>query len=80
MTVVATGLGAEFQTQKPKKVVDNTSGQKVGSSVNPDYNDLDVPTVIRERRPNTALAEQINESPESMEYLDVPAFLRRQAD
>lgn len=80
VTVVATGLGAEFQAQKPKKVVDNTVGQKVGTSVNPDYSDLDVPTVIRDRRANTALAENITESPESMEYLDVPAFLRRQAD
>ena len=80
VTVVATGLGAEQAARKPTKVVDNTVGQKAGKAVNPDYNELDIPTVIRDRRANTALAEPVQGSPESIEYLDVPAFLRRQAD
>ena len=80
VTVVATGLGAEQAARKPTKVVDNTVGQKAGKAVNPDYNELDIPTVIRDRRGNTALAEPVQGSPESIEYLDVPAFLRRQAD
>lgn len=80
VTVVATGLGAEQEVRKPTKVVDNTVGQKVGEEVNPDYQELDIPTVIRDRRGNTALAEKVSEAPEDMEYLDVPAFLRRQAD
>jgi len=81
VTVVATGLGESFPSRTPKKVVDNTGeGRKVGATTPADYNDLDVPTVIRERRVKTALAEKVNESPENMDYLDVPAFLRKQAD
>lgn len=80
VTVVATGLGAEQTARKPTKVVDNTVGEKVGQNPDPDYNELDIPTAIRMNRRNTALAEGVSQAPEDMEYLDVPAFLRRQAD
>ena len=82
VTVVATGLGEPQIAKKPTKVVDNTevAGTKVGGMPQPDYNDLDIPPAIRQRRAQTALAEQQMHSEERMDYLDVPAFLRRQAD
>jgi len=73
VTVVATGLGqAADAGEKPVKLVVNKN-----SSGEVDYGQLDRPTVIR----NKAASEQYNsESGSSMDYLDIPAFLRRQAD
>ena len=77
VTVVATGLGAT-EVSRPSKVVDNTA-EKVAKSATPDYQELDIPTVIRSNRAagrgNTA-----EKLADDMEYLDIPAFLRRQAD
>ncbi len=73
VTVVATGLGNELQQgDKPVKlVVNKTSDGEV------DYNQLDRPTVIR----NKAASDKYSQGDDnSMEYLDIPAFLRRQAD
>ena len=82
VTVVATGLGeAQEAVVKPTKVVDNTTRAdvKVGSAA-PDYEELDIPPAIRAARQRTALAENTAVPEEDMDYLDVPAFLRRQAD
>lgn len=72
VTVVATGLGqATASSEKPVSlVVNKTSNGEV------DYGKLDRPTVIR----NKGGAEQYRGDGENMEYLDIPAFLRRQAD
>jgi cell division protein FtsZ len=73
VTVVATGLGMEDgdELEKPVKLVKrNRSGE-----VN--YGELDRPTVIRKRvagDPAPAAEEG------DLDYLDIPAFLRRQAD
>ena len=75
VTVVATGLGldedqktAEFQTELRKRLA--------GNGV-PDYGVLDKPTVIR----NKAAGEGKGDvKQQDLEYLDIPAFLRRQAD
>ncbi len=69
VTLVATGLGNEAKRQNPYKVV------KTGTGPIADYEDLDTPTVIRNRRTGTD-----GGSESSMEYLDIPAFLRKQAD
>ncbi|OGI38251.1 MAG: cell division protein FtsZ [Candidatus Muproteobacteria bacterium RBG_16_62_13] len=71
VTIVATGLGQEKRKQ-PYKVVKTGTGTT-------SYEHLDTPTVIRNRRhdrpvPVPALAEG------GVEYLDIPAFLRKQAD
>ena len=73
VTVVATGLGhAEQFGEKPVKlVVDKTAEGEV------DYGQLDRPTVIRKK---AATEQYSGNSESSMEYLDIPAFLRRQAD
>jgi cell division protein FtsZ len=73
VTVVATGLGREkegFGEQSVKLVVDKTSNGDV------DYGQLDKPTVIRKK----VAGERFAETENGMDYLDIPAFLRRQAD
>lgn len=72
VTVVATGLGqgAAAKRQQPYKLV------KTGTSAATDYGQLDTPTVIRNRRVGQSAA--LSEA--GMEYLDIPAFLRKQAD
>ena len=80
VTVVATGLSNSWE--KPVKVVDNTAKPVDGTT---DYNQLDRPAVVRRRAAvnvgNTAVsAEPADNAQPSVDYLDIPAFLRRQAD
>ncbi len=75
VTVVATGLGRENEVarmgeQSVKLVVDKTPEGEV------DYAQLDKPAVIR----NKVAGDRFAESEGGMDYLDIPAFLRRQAD
>lgn len=80
VTVVATGLGLAGAA-RPKKVVDNTTAQLKPAAVKrvSDYHDLDIPTVIRSRQREQAAVAEAPRA-EDLEYLDIPAFLRRQAD
>jgi cell division protein FtsZ len=80
VTVVATGLGEVRAASAPaptRMVVDNTqrpNGQR-------DYSELDKPTVMRQQPvKTTGSAVQKPVEDKDMEYLDIPAFLRRQAD
>lgn len=77
VTVVATGLGGEEESEVPLKVVES----KVADTVNPDYRTLDRPTVMR-NNPQAASSRDAAAAAgdKDMEYLDIPAFLRRQAD
>jgi cell division protein FtsZ len=75
VTVVATGLG-HIEIERPKKVVDNTQ-KKIAGDGTVDYGDFDKPTVLRKAA--TESSEHRNAA-KDMEYLDIPAFLRRQAD
>lgn len=72
VTVVATGLGRSVQKrdEKPLLVVETPR------PLEPDYQTLDRPTVIRKR----AAGDNLSPQREDMEYFDIPAFLRRQAD
>ncbi|MGB0442125.1 MAG: cell division protein FtsZ [Pseudohongiellaceae bacterium] len=73
VTVVATGLGGG--QAKPKKVVDNTQREQ------PDYSQLDRPAVLRNRPVDRgAVVAQAVGAEADIDYLDIPAFLRRQAD
>lgn len=79
VTVVATGLGAEVRAEKPApaKVVDNTRS----ADGRPNYAVLDKPTVIRNTKAaSSAAAAPMEDTDKNLEYLDIPAFLRRQAD
>ena len=89
VTVVATGLGVRLE--KPVKVIDNTVHVAALTSVQPaaqpstrqdgsvNYKDYDRPTVQRQSHAGTATAAKLNPQ-DDMDYLDIPAFLRRQAD
>jgi len=76
VTVVATGLGADAKpmatTEKPSIVhVNKTTGGE----------DYDRPTVLRNKNKAARRAQAAGgNSVEDMDYLDIPAFLRRQAD
>ncbi len=76
VTVVATGLGGS--ASPPRVVVDNAK-----QPTTPDGGvDYDRPTVMR-RRAQAAVAVEADRRPAEkadLDYLDVPAFLRRQAD
>ncbi|MCW8279124.1 cell division protein FtsZ [Pseudomonas sp. PCH199] len=89
VTVVATGLGAKIE--KPVKVIDNTVHTSMASqpqqqapvrqeapAVN--YRDLDRPTVMRNQAQAGAAAAAKMNPQDDLDYLDIPAFLRRQAD
>lgn len=71
VTMVATGIGDAKTQAHPYKVV-----HSVQKAVN--YEDFDAPTVIRNRRSDDDLPDLPDEK--GMDYLDIPAFLRRQAD
>ncbi|MGD8407164.1 MAG: cell division protein FtsZ [Thiohalophilus sp.] len=74
VTVVATGLGNDLQEgERPVKLVVN---KKNDGEV--DYNQLDRPTVMRNK--GNAEGKSGAKGDGDMEYLDIPAFLRRQAD
>jgi cell division protein FtsZ len=78
VTIVATGLGKPMVRQATKPLV--VVAQKTGTDnmdLQVDYNDLDQPSVIR-RRNNHATVEAMRQS--GVEMLDIPAFLRKQAD
>ncbi|WP_223461222.1 MULTISPECIES: cell division protein FtsZ [unclassified Pseudomonas] len=89
VTVVATGLGAKIE--KPVKVIDNTVHTSMSTqpqqqapvrqeapAVN--YRDLDRPTVMRNQAQAGAAAAAKMNPQDDLDYLDIPAFLRRQAD
>lgn len=76
VTVVATGLGDLHA--RPTKVVDNTDRE-----ITTDYRQLDRPAVMRNRQGSgraAAAAAAVVDSDTDMDYLDIPAFLRKQAD
>jgi cell division protein FtsZ len=77
VTVVATGLGAEQFEKQHHKVAEEVQ-KKVAGDGTLDYGDFDKPTVMR----NRVIEGGGTEVPEGkdLEYLDIPAFLRRQAD
>jgi len=89
VTVVATGLcQAVEQRSAPKKVVDNTLAEAQPTLIKADgevdYGELDKPTVGRRgsvASQQSAAARKLEMKTEpDMDYLDIPAFLRRQAD
>jgi cell division protein FtsZ len=74
---VATGLGqSETQAKTPVSLVQAFS-QQAELEEPLDYKALEKPTVIRHSSPRD---RKVVGSDTSMDYLDVPAFLRRQAD
>ncbi len=72
VTVVATGLGVKAQSAKPVRLVERTNNGDVN------YKQYDTPTAIRDKK---AVGDGLAHDKDfDSEYLDIPAFLRRQAD
>jgi|TARA_R110000787_G_scaffold70638_3_gene156965 cell division protein FtsZ len=77
VTVVATGLGvARAAVSKP--VETTTAAPQIEIVKKPVDIDYDEPTVLRNGRNNEQ--KQVANGDVNMDYLDIPAFLRRQAD
>jgi cell division protein FtsZ len=77
VTVVATGMGEKIKANAPIKLVQKVAAGEVN------YDQLEKPTVIRQQRQESARETRFGAQPRNdidLEYLDVPAFLRRQAD
>lgn len=91
VTVVVTGLG--HANSKPVKIIDNTLNTMAASgvvdnfttastrneSLETNYRDFDRPTVMRNRSNQGNAAPNLKEQ-DDLDYLDIPAFLRNQAD
>jgi len=74
VTVVATGLGQRAaNSEAPMRIVRRTQAQ---AQAEPNYHTLEKPTVQRKR----AVGDGLEETGLQEELLDIPAFLRRQAD
>ena len=77
VTIVATGLGGQAAQRNPvpvMQVVPRTGTDDAAGAVN--YDELDQPTALRRRRDVTVEAMRHS----GVEMLDIPAFLRKQAD
>ncbi|MHB1515608.1 MAG: cell division protein FtsZ [Acidiferrobacteraceae bacterium] len=68
VTVVATGLGQAQKNRAPLKMVKTGTGTV-------DYEEFETPAVMRNRRSGQPISGD-----GGLEYLDIPAFLRKQAD
>jgi cell division protein FtsZ len=82
VTMVATGIGMrQVQTAPGDLRVVSGGGDDGDYDLPTDYQELDIPTALRRRRgsegapPAATGSEAID-----MDYLDIPAFLRKQAD
>ncbi len=76
VTVVATGLGGEKIAQASKPAV--TEKPQIEIVKKPAEVDYDIPTVNRKKE--EVESKQTVNSDLNLDYLDIPAFLRRQAD
>jgi cell division protein FtsZ len=79
VTIVATGLGA-IKKPKPMLVPQPQEMLRTGTHDMPsiDYRELDMPAVMRTGRHHAATVEAMKQS--GVETLDIPSFLRKQAD
>jgi len=76
VTVVATGLASQLEAKQEKpEPVKLVQRNKTGEV---DYTELDRPAVIRRKASGDPMPPP--KAADDMDYLDIPAFLRRQAD
>ena len=82
VTIVATGLGSPMMRKQPKPVLANEEMKRTGTHDEPmamiNYKDLEMPAVIRTGRHREAAVKALESS--GMDMLDIPSFLRKQAD
>jgi cell division protein FtsZ len=83
VTIVATGLGSPVERKQSKPVlVDYVEHKRTGTHDEPmsvtNYKELEMPAVIRTGRHREAAVKALESS--GMDMLDIPSFLRKQAD
>jgi len=83
VTIVATGLGKPSRVNQQKPVLAYEQQQRTGThdavgSMSVDYRELEMPAVMRTNRHREATVEAMKQS--GVETLDIPSFLRKQAD
>jgi hypothetical protein len=73
---VATGLGRDIVNSQtpPMRVI--TKEPNIENEINPNYRNYEKPTNERKK----AVGDGLQGEETAQEYLDIPAFLRRQAD
>ena len=71
VTIVATGLGEQLKRQQPYKLIKTGTGPAA-------FDELETPTIIRQNR--ASKGKPVSAASQGMDYLDIPAFLRKQAD
>jgi cell division protein FtsZ len=77
VTVVATGLGSEAEeVQQPTEPVQLVRRKPRSGAF--DYKELEQPTINRKRAAGDPMPAPT--ASDDLDYLDIPAFLRRQAD
>ena len=76
VTVVATGLGKDMTSSQtpPMRVIQKETSME--NDPNPNYRNYEKPTTERKK----AVGDGMEGEESTQEYLDIPAFLRRQAD
>jgi cell division protein FtsZ len=93
VTVIATGLSQAKRSAAPLQVVSNTTMQRTGTDNQPvhvqngqgqaapqtDYGALNTPSVWRSNRTQAAAKVEALSS-NGMDEIEIPAFLRKQAD
>ncbi len=85
VTLVATGLGQEKQQAKvpteEKPAVEVMTDQRPPTTMPGSYEGLDTPTYIRQQGQRVSGdTVELPSDKENLDYLEIPAFLRRQAD
>jgi cell division protein FtsZ len=85
VTVVATGL-AKAQTQEVRVANGGTTTRaRATQTATTDFAQMELPTVMRNRQADERAQEPVQQEmkrtgTDDMDFLDIPAFLRRQAD
>jgi len=80
VTVVATGLDDVSRKEQKPSLVRGARPQEADTSVQNNYSDLDEPTILRINKERKMGEKFVPGEETGSEYLDIPAFLRRQAD
>ncbi len=81
VTVVATGLDDVSRVEQKPSLVRGGGRQAEGEDIKQkNYSDLDEPTILRINKERHAGEKFVTGEETGSEYLDIPAFLRRQAD
>ena len=78
VTVIVTGLGdarARLQQQHASTSARMVESRRVDGTI--DYEQLDRPALIRKQASTTSSSKQTSTSVPDVDYLDIPAFLRR---